>query len=77
MMKYWLLLLDRQGTTRSFAAADCANDQDALAFARRAFARAPQHAGFDLWQENRRIHSQKRSSAERVAPNLSHAGRQR
>jgi hypothetical protein len=74
---YWVFLLDRQGTIRSFKALECANDQDALAFAREAFARAPQCRGFELWQENRRIHLQMRSSADRVAPNLSQAGRQR
>ena len=76
-MKYWLLLVDRQGTTRSFTAVECANDQDALTFARMAFARAPQHGGFDLWQESRRVHSQIRSSADCVVPNRRQAGRQR
>jgi 1,2-phenylacetyl-CoA epoxidase PaaB subunit len=75
LTKYWVFLLDRQGTIRSFKALECANDQDALEFAREAFARAPQCRDFELWQENRRIHPQMTSSADRVAPNLGQAGR--
>jgi 1,2-phenylacetyl-CoA epoxidase PaaB subunit len=77
LTKYWVFLLDRQGTIRSFKALECANDQDALEFAREAFARAPQCRDFELWQENRRIHPQMTSSADRVASILGQAGRQR
>jgi len=77
LTKYWVFLFDRQGTIRSFKALEGANDQTALKLAREAFADAPQYSGFELWQENRRVHPKMRRSADRVAPNLSQAGRQR
>jgi hypothetical protein len=56
MTKYWVFLLDRQGTIRSFKPLECADDQNALELAREACAEAPQYRGFELWQENRRVH---------------------
>jgi len=62
---------------RSFKVLECANDQTALKLAHEAFANAPQYRGFELWQENRRIHPKMRRYADRVAPNLGQAGRPR
>jgi hypothetical protein len=77
LTKYWIFLLDRQGTIRSFKALEGSNEQAALEIAREASAQVPQCRGFALWRESRRIDPQMRFSAERVATELSQAGRQR
>lgn len=60
MGQYRCYLLDGAGAIRGVVTVAGADDMGALAAARRLLEDKPEFDGFDLWQENRRIHVEAR-----------------